>query len=392
MNQIHKPATAASNAVPVRTKRRTIQEWIAEIHLWIGLILCLPLVVLGISGSYLTYHDVFDAWSTGGGVEVSAEGPRRPAVAIAKAATAAAPAGFSAVMLAFPEHDGAPATVRIAPEGAGFRDPRVKTLAIDPVSLEVLGETGGRGFLTGIMHDLHGHLMWRGPGRQIVGWLGVAMFILGVSGLVIWWPKPGKLKAALTIKKGARGYRLHRDLHGVFGFWSLSVFVLVTFTGIYIVFPQFIAPLFGASTENGGRPQQVRVKPLEGVLPMTLAEMTAVAVVNVPDAELTSVMMPFRPGTPARARFAVPGSMEGAPAITVAFDPWRRTIVDINDPRAYDTTQTLQAWQRPLHSGLGWGPVWQALVFVSGFLPLLFSITGVYMWLLKRRARKQAGR
>lgn len=392
MNQIQKPAVAASDDAPVRTKRRTTQEWIAEIHLWIGLILCLPLVVLGISGSYLTYHDTFDAWLSDGGAKVAAEGPHRPAVDIAKAATAAAPEGYSAVMLTLPEGDGDAATVRIAPQGAGFRDPRAKTLAIDPVSLDVLGEAGGRALLTGIMHDLHGHLMWRGPGRQIVGWLGVAMFILGVSGLVIWWPKPGKLRAALTIKKGARGYRLHRDLHGVFGFWGLSVFVLVTFTGIYIVFPQFISPMFGASTDSGDRPQQVRVKSLEGVAPMTLAEMTEVAVAKVPDAELVSVMMPFRPGTPARARFAVPGSAEGAPGITVSLDPWRRTVVEINDPRDFDVPQTLQAWQRPLHSGLGWGPIWQALVFVSGLLPLLFSITGIYMWVLKRRARKRSGR
>ena len=45
------------------------------------------------------------------------------------------------------------------------------------------------------------------------------------------------------------------------------------------------------------------------------------------------------------------------------------------------------AWQHALHAGEGFGPVWKMLVFLSGLLPLLFSVTGILMWLLRRHRR-----
>ncbi|HIB63889.1 MAG TPA: PepSY domain-containing protein, partial [Phycisphaerales bacterium] len=77
----------------------------------------------------------------------------------------------------------------IGPDGASFRDPRAKSIAVDPVTLDVLGEVvGGRSLLTGIMHDIHSHaLIPGGIGRPIVGWLGVIMLFLCGSGLIIWW-------------------------------------------------------------------------------------------------------------------------------------------------------------------------------------------------------------
>jgi uncharacterized iron-regulated membrane protein len=40
-----------------------------------------------------------------------------------------------------------------------------------------------------------------------------------------------------------------------------------------------------------------------------------------------------------------------------------------------------------LHGGAGFGPVWKFLVFASGFLPLIFVVTGFMMWLKKRQNR-----
>ena len=112
----------------------------------------------------------------------------------------------------------------------------------------------------------------------------------------------------------------------------------------------------------------------------------------VADAHFAAAMMPFRPGQPLRVRFKFPGARSGAPMLTVMIDPWQRVITKIEDPRTFGRTETAVAWQRPLHEGRGLGPVWRGVVFVSGFLPLLFSITGVSMWLLKRRARAKRRR
>lgn len=40
-------------------QRRTVRYWLQQIHLWVGLILLLPLVMMGLTGAVLVYaHDI----------------------------------------------------------------------------------------------------------------------------------------------------------------------------------------------------------------------------------------------------------------------------------------------------------------------------------------------
>ena len=65
--------------------------------------------------------------------------------------------------------------------------------------------------------------------------------------------------------------------------------------------------------------------------------------------------------------------------------PWTRRVVDDLDPQRFSLGERMLAWQHALHAGQGLGWVWKILVFLSGLLPLLFAVTGVAMWRLKRR-------
>src|SRR6185369_10514744 len=77
-------------------------------------------------------------------------------------------------------------------------------------------------------------------GREIIGYLGIVMCGLGVTGLVLWWPRAGQWRAAFGIRRRARGLRLHRDLHGTVGIWGWIVFLIVSVSGTYLAFPQTI--------------------------------------------------------------------------------------------------------------------------------------------------------
>ena len=42
-----------------KPQRRTFRYWLQQLHLWIGLILLLPLIMMGITGAVLVYaHDI----------------------------------------------------------------------------------------------------------------------------------------------------------------------------------------------------------------------------------------------------------------------------------------------------------------------------------------------
>lgn len=396
--------------------RRPLRYWLQQIHLWVGLVLCVPLVLLGITGSLLVYGHDIDALFGGGDPRASISGNWQGPAAIIAAAMAGAEPGRVPIALRMPLEPGEPAAVRLsrpglaragqAPQqrpqgGAPNASPFAgsQQVLVDPATLQLLGGAGAMPGWLRFAHDLHGNLMLGRDGRGIVGWLGIAMLVLGSSGLVIWWPKsntgPGRWKSAFFMRKGARGLRLHRDLHGMIGIWSLVVFMIVSFTGVYLGFPQQTAAAINAvfpGRDLRAAVTQAKIEPQRGGAPIGLDEAVALARQAVPGARLFNVFLPTRPDQALRIGLVRPGHAEGAPAITVLVDPWRHSVVDVFDPRGFSVGETILAWQRGLHEGSGLGPVYQFLVFLSGVIIPLFAVTGVCMWWIKRRNRRATER
>lgn len=365
---------------------RTLQN----IHLWVGLILCLPLAMLGITGSILVFeHELEDLFADPPAYTL-AVGEPQPVAAILEAAKAAAPPGLAPGMVSMPAEPGEPASVRFTPPGRSGPGPGGTTVRIDPVSLAVLeGKAPGGDSLLRQIFRLHANfLIPDRTGREVIGWLGVAMLALGITGLVLWWPRAGRWAAAFTVKRGARGVRLHRELHGAVGVWSLAVYVVVTFSGVYLAFPQTLNAAIGGVFPARDLRAGVKVEAVRGAAPADLGQVLTLARAAVPDGQFRSVMLPPRPDQAYRVNFAPPGHENGAPMITAFVDPWTARVVEIRDPRGYSVGETIIGWQRALHAGAGLGWTWKILVFLSGILPPLFAVTGTAMWLLKRRNRR----
>jgi len=369
-------------------------RWLlGQIHLWLGLILGVPLIVIGVTGSVLVYHDELeDLFGPEKRHATVAEGEPHSLADVLAAARRLAPDEMTPLFLSVPEEAGAPAVVRFGRPGQRGPGGGV-AVEVDPVSLQAAAlEPAGSGGLIRTFHMLHGSLMVREYGRDIVGWLGVVMVALGVSGLVLWWPKPGRWRAAFVVKRGARGLRLHRDLHGVVGIWGLVVFIVVSISGVYLSFPEALGNAVRAvlpARDMRGFATDIRVAPVEGTAPLDIDAAVALAVAATGDGRMRFVGLPARADQPYRITLARPDDEPGAPAVTAFIDPWAGRIAELRDPRDFTPGETLMAWQRPLHEGGGLGSTWRFLVFLSGLLPLLFAVTGVSMWWLKRRARRR---
>jgi len=170
-----------------------------------------------------------------------------------------------------------PATLRfIALEGAAA-GPRIIDVLVDPVSLDFVKwhYDAFPGFLSVIVR-LHGNLLMGRAGRVYVGWLGLAMLVLGISGLILWWPGRNRWRAAFLVKRGARGLRLCRDLHSAIGIWTFVVFITVSFSGVYFAFPE------GAGFTDRGHGSSAS---LGAIRPIFVA-------VNAPATTVTSTLSP----------------------------------------------------------------------------------------------------
>src|SRR5262249_50885434 len=124
------------------------------------------------------------------------------------------------------------------------RPRRTFGIYVDPVSLKILGTTEivRRGPIMTVFTDIHEFMMMPPHiGLRFVGWMGVAMVLMGISGLVIWWPREGQWLAAFLIRRDARGLRLHLDLHHAIGIWGLPLFIFLGFSGLYLTFPETFA-------------------------------------------------------------------------------------------------------------------------------------------------------
>ncbi len=260
---------------------------------------------------------------------------------------------------------------------------------VDPPTGKLLGASTPAGpGLAGLAHEIHEAMLLGGPGRTLVAWLGVGMLFLGLSGLYLWWPRKGQWRFAFGVRRNARGARLYREIHGMFGIWFWLVFLFVTATSIPLGFPSVMAMVSGSSARPQGPPpglaalQPVEVTPGAQRLPLdALLASAAKAASGTP----ISVTVPAAPNR------AVTVAMAGeGPPRNVAVDPYTAEVLSAPAPPPAGGINRRTIEQ--LHGGDGLGPVWKFLEFLTGFLPLIFVITGAMMWLKKRAARMPMSR
>jgi uncharacterized iron-regulated membrane protein len=259
---------------------------------------------------------------------------------------------------------------------------------VDPVTLDfVTWHYAFPGFLRVIVR-LHGNLLMGRVGRVYVGWLGLAMLVLGISGLVLWWPGRNRWRAAFVVKRGARGLRLYRDLHGAIGIWTFVVFIIVSFSGVYLVFPQTVGAVIKTVLPSRATDSPAPIVNAEGDQRIDADRAIAIALSTTPGARLISIGLPMRPEQPYRVSLAHPGDGRDVPEV-IALVNSSGNLIELIDPRRFAPAQTVLAWLGAVHFGQGLGWVWRILVCVSGLLPAIFAFTGLAMWLITRHARRR---
>jgi len=361
-------------------KFATVRHTLFTIHMWVGLILGILCAVLGLSGSLLVYDDVVTKLLDPPPFATTRGAPL-PLAMIADAAREAAQSkGITPgqLQISLPHTVTEAVAVRVGQISAmgnmGVqRAPRARGLQvfIDPVSGQVLDTRSQIGPpIVRFAHQLHGNFLLGRDGRSIVvGWLGVAMLMLGASGLVLWWPHRGQWKYAFGVRASATGLRFHRELHAATGIWIFVVFMIVSYSGLVLAWPQFL----GA---GGGRGPAMAPLTASTSAPIGPDRALALAKAAMPGVEPDSVTLPAHYDQPISVSFLVHDAVRAS----VLIDPWRAKVIAVRD-----NSSSFLAWMRPVHQGSGLGVVWRFLVFLSGLVPTLFVVTGIVMWLKKRR-------
>src|SRR6476659_2658747 len=386
-----------SDAARIRTVWWTL-------HRWIGVGLAVLLVPIAVSGALLVWHDHLDAVIHPGRYAVSGAQMIQPSVYLASAGTALAGSAQPAA-IRFPESEGWPVVVMA--RGAARAEsgpPRIINVYLDPPTARVLDVVDFRPSLIGWLHRFHENLtIPEYSGRAIVGWAGVGMLALSLTGIWLWWPRNGAFLPGLRWRRTAQ---TTTNLHHLLGFWISIPLAVVSFTGIYLGFPQTMRQMMSSIAPMNPQGPRPGVGTIARDARLTPDSALSAAVASQPDARPAVIFLPVaRANTGDRAR--APGAEregrgEGGNAAGPAWRVQLRNAVSgetatvmVDDrsgsverqpaPLAGDRAAQ---WIRWIHEGSHSGPVWQFAVFLTGVFPLVFAVTGVIMWWRGRRARK----
>lgn len=380
------PAAGMRSSTPRSWKKIWLQ-----LHWYVGLFGGALFVLTSLTGSLLVFYKTIDEWLNPDQL-IRTPGNARPLSEILAGAQAAHPEWSAPDTLIFPLHDR-------DTFHAWFKDPAVAptgehwhVVAVDPSTARPLSDRRWGAFFVSVIYELHQELLLGRPGEIFVGIMALFLLLSVISGLYLWWPKPGKLRRALTFQPGNSLIRTHYDLHKLTGLAGAMLLTLLALTGFYLEFPNVVTPVVRWFSPVGdaspeGQPQS---ELQAGVSKIPLEQAVAIAHMTFPDAQTMWIGLPQHERDSYSVGLRQPGEVRQAGGQTeVWIDQYSGIVRRITDWRRFTRGETFLSWLFPLHNGEAFGLAGRWMVFAAGFTPLLLYGTALRMWWLKRDAHRR---
>lgn len=359
-----------------------MKAFLRKLHQLLGLSVGIWAAVTALTGSILVFDDEIDAWLNPTLLRVAPQAIPQDV----DAAVASVQADFADVPL------GAVRLPRTAEEPFVFRidDEQVRHVFVNPYTAEILGTRAEHAGIMGLLWDLHVHLLAGETGEQVAGYLALALIVMLISGLVLWWPSRRDPDKAFRIKWSAGGLPRMYDLHRVTGAIAAPFILVVVVTGAMLVFHGitlgWLVSLFGGPTP--APPPQVAVASATTPVSAWIREAQA----SLPEATPVSVTFPREPGRAAVVRLRHASNPHPNGRSFIAVNPYSAEVLQVHDWRTAGTGVRVSDYKYPLHIGAAFGLPGRLLVLFTGLLPLALLLTGGYVWWRKRRLRRERAR
>jgi uncharacterized iron-regulated membrane protein len=266
---------------------------------------------------------------------------------------------------------------------------RRETVYINQYTGAVLGMRAGPDFMDVLQNNIHQfHLrllvMPKGPGadpgKTVISWAGVAMLILLLSGLYLWWP----LKR-VTVQSGGPPMRFWFDLHRVVGIFSLVPLLLLTITGIIIGFDDKTIPFFYRMTgSEPSRPPRIQVSPPPGASPITPDQALEIARAALPGATPFDIGVPSPKGAyQIRSRFPEDRTPGGRSIMIV--NQYSGKVLYAQGSRTAPGGRRIENANRSFHTGDVVGIPSKIVMSLASLTAPAQLVTGFMMWWRRRK-------
>lgn len=371
------------------------------VHGWSGILLGLLLYAVVLTGMAAVFAEEIGAWSAGHVARQSAF--ERPIDGPLQALAARTPAQFREdadlfeigdrnLGVFFHRHEIAP-NGELINRGVYYQLDRDGRIASEQRGTgEALFGPRNDDALSHFLVDTHVRLHVPDPwGLLLTGILGLAMLVAAISGLLI---HRHLFKDIFTLRRKASPVLIDRDRHSVAGTWSLPFAFILAFTGSFFSFfgtigvPIVAMAAFGGDQQalsetvfgNPGKPDP---RPLATG---SLDRIAADAVARTGDVPTFVSIEHFGRADAAVTTFHSPRAGDIAPVALVysgATGAFEREKPSIGTKPSIGGT--LAAIMGPLHFGNFAGVLSKAVWFGLGFAMCYVTLTGLRLWLARRR-------
>jgi len=356
-----------------------------QVHLWVGIVLCLYMLVIGVSGSILVF-------------ESEIEHAAYPHLWHATAAAASKPVDLPAVIATLTSaYPGYRITAAYLPDRPGdnfeifvHHNETYRYVFIDAHSGQIVGAINpDRSWLIWII-DLHFRLLAGKVGSTLNGIGAASLLLLCASGIILWWPGIKHWSRGLKLNLSRSWRRINFDLHSSVGFWTLLLLSMWAFSGVYFIWPKPIDSFVNHfSSIASANPPNYIVSPRHDQPWADLHGMIRQAEAASPNAKFAGAFFPGGEKSALTLLMARGAPRNFTQMDYIYFDPvtgkqvalWHRGVTNTWGGRFI-------FWLSPLHFGYDWGIAIKILWAALGCALPLLSITGVLMYWNRSLSKK----
>jgi len=258
---------------------------------------------------------------------------------------------------------------------------------VNPYTGAVLGvRPPGPDFLANV-HQLHLRLLIRNKGdtgKKIVSWAGVAMLVVLISGLYLWWPVK-----RVSIGGKTTGRRWWFDLHNAVGIFSLLFLLVLSATGVMIGFEESTVPMLYRMTGSAPATAPKIPPPPPGAKRISPDQAMEIARQALPGTFPFQINVPPPNGAyQIRSRF--PEDLTGGGRSRVVVDAYTGAVLFAEGSRTAPAGARLVILNRALHTGDVFGIPSKAMMSLACLMAVLQVVSGLTMWWKRTRLTGRA--
>jgi uncharacterized iron-regulated membrane protein len=361
---------------------KIIRNWSFYLHRYLGLTVGIIAIIIGITGSILVFYPEIDAFLLSQRVgQIEATGDRLSLEVI-----------LDKVQTNYQDRkdikfDGISPLEKPDVVQVSFTDKKdVSTeVNVNPYTGEILNTRIWDTSFFGRVFELHYALLAGTVGIVIAGIAALLMFILGITGLVL-WPGWRKLVAGFKIKWNARAKRFNFDLHKVVGIVSAFFLSAIAFTGFCWNFYAQTEPLIYAATFSP-KPVEPVSQVIPGKATIGLNEILQKAETVLPGGKFTFIGIPTEPQGVFHIYKQLPGQKDKWGS-KVSLDRYTgKVLKTIDATKSLSLGQTVLNSFTPIHYGNFGGIPTRIFYIFVGLSPTILFATGLIMHRLRRRLK-----